>query len=70
MISMLTLVILAIIAAAVFNSSIGHMVVGGVIALLLFHPQAQELREILLMAYEKLGPEITRAATEAIAPSR
>lgn len=70
MISMLTLVILAIIAAAVFNSSIGHMVVGGVIALILFHPQAQELREILLMAYEKLVPEITRAATEAIAPSR
>jgi hypothetical protein len=68
MISILTLVILAIIAAAVFNSGIGHMVVGGVIALILFHPQAQELREILIMAYEKLVPEITRAATDAIEP--
>ena len=66
MISVLTLVVLAVIAAGLFDSRFGHMVVGGVIALILFHPQAQELREVLIMAYEKLGPEITRTATKAL----
>lgn len=66
MIVLLALVIMALIAAALFDSRFGHMVVGGVIALILFHPQAQELRELLIMAYEKLAPEITRTATKAI----
>ena len=66
MISGLALVVIGLVIGSLLGSHVAHMLAGGVIALLLFHPQAQELREILILTYEKASPEVIRAATEAL----
>ena len=64
--STLAIVILAMSFGAIMGSHVAHMLAGGVLALILFHPQAQEFREIIAMTYEKASPELIRAATEAL----
>jgi hypothetical protein len=64
--STLAIVILAMSFGAIMGSHVAHMLAGGILALILFHPQAQELREILVMSYEKASPELIRAATEVL----
>lgn len=65
-ISIVALVVIALVLGAILGSAVGHMVAGGIIALVLFLPQTQELRDVIATGYEKLAPEITKAATNAI----
>jgi hypothetical protein len=66
MISGLALLVIGLVIGSLLGSHVGHMISGGILALLLFHPQTQELREVLIMTYEKASPEIIRTATEAL----
>lgn len=66
MISGLALVVIGLVIGSLLGSHVGHMIAGGILAMLLFHPQAQELREVLILTYEKASPEVIRAASEAM----
>ena len=66
MVSGLALLVIGLVIGSLLGSHVGHMIAGGILALLLFHPHAQELREVLIMTYEKASPEVIRAATDAL----
>ena len=66
MVSGLALLVIGLVIGSLLGSHVGHMIAGGILAMLLFHPQAQELREVLIMTYEKASPEVIRAATDAL----
>jgi ABC-type sugar transport system substrate-binding protein len=61
MISLLALLVIVLVIATLGNGQIGNMIAGGAIALILFHPNAQELRTVLQMLHDVGVKEIVRA---------
>lgn len=66
MTAILAVVLVVLVTATILGGGAANLLLGGFIALILFHPQAQELREVTWQLMDVGGKEISRAASDAI----
>lgn len=66
MTALLAVVLVVLVTATILGGGAANLLLGGFIALILFHPQAQELRTVMWQLMDVGGSEISRAASEAI----